>query len=261
MRFDWAETKRRLLIFIVGLLCGAALALYFSDRDGQSRRPGPDALALCPPSPAPVVAPDCPVPPRSADIRADEKRAEALKFQELESREKQPAITPPAVPEPTPPAAPPPVPPAPPAGLLMPVDGVKPDELRDTFSETRGDGRVHDAIDILAPRGTRVFAVDDGRVVKLFSSEPGGLTVYQFDPAEKFAYYYAHLDAYAPGLAEGRELRRGELIGYVGSTGNAIESAPHLHFAIFVLGAEKRWWEGTAINPYPLLAGAQAGVD
>ena len=91
--------------------------------------------------------------------------------------------------------------------------------------------------------------------MKLFNSKPGGLTVYQFDPSENLAYYYAHLDSCAPGLAEGRALKRGELAGYVGSTGNAGPAAPHPHFAIFVLGPEKRWWQGTAINPYPILTG------
>ena len=105
----------------------------------------------------------------------------------------------------------------------------------------------------MAPRGTPVVAVDDGKVVKLFNSKPGGLTVYQFDPDEKLAYYYAHLDRYAPGLAEGTVVKRGDVIGYVGSTGNANPDAPHLHFAVFVLGPEKRWWQGTPINPYPLL--------
>ena len=136
--------------------------------------------------------------------------------------------------------------------LMIPVPGIGPSQLHDSFGETRGRGR-HEAIDIHAPRGTPVIAVDDGKVVKLFTSKPGGLTVYQFDPGQEVAYYYAHLDRYAAGLAEGMELKRGDLIGYVGSTGNANPAAPHLHFAIFVLGPEKRWWEGTAINPYPLL--------
>lgn len=138
--------------------------------------------------------------------------------------------------------------------LMIPVPGVAPSQLYDSFDHNRGGGR-HEAIDIHAPRGTPVIAVDDGKVVKLFNSKPGGLTVYQFDPEQKVAYYYAHLDRYAAGLAEGMELKRGDLIGYVGSTGNANPAAPHLHFAIFVLGPEKRWWQGTAINPYPLLAG------
>lgn len=138
--------------------------------------------------------------------------------------------------------------------LLVPVAGVEPGQLYDSFDEARGKRR-HEAIDIPAPKGTPVIAVDDGKVVKLFLSKPGGLTVYQFDPRETVAYYYAHLDAYAPDLEEGQQLRRGDLVGYVGSTGNANPAAPHLHFAIFELGPEKRWWEGTALNPYPILTG------
>jgi murein DD-endopeptidase MepM/ murein hydrolase activator NlpD len=139
--------------------------------------------------------------------------------------------------------------------LLVPVFGVKAPQLSDTFNDRRGGLRKHEALDIPAPRGTRVLAVDDGKVVKLFRSVPGGLTIYQFDPGERLAYYYAHLDGYAAGMAEGKQLKRGEVIGYVGSTGNANPAAPHLHFAIFELGPEKRWWKGTAINPYPLLTG------
>ena len=139
--------------------------------------------------------------------------------------------------------------------LLMPVQGVSSTQLIDTFTQARGTGRLHDAIDIMAARGTPVLAVADGRVAKLFNSKQGGLTVYQFDREEKLAYYYAHLDAYAPGLAEGQLLKRGDAVGTVGSTGNANAAAPHLHFAVFVLGPEKRWWKGTAVNPYPLLGG------
>jgi murein DD-endopeptidase MepM/ murein hydrolase activator NlpD len=137
-------------------------------------------------------------------------------------------------------------------GLTIPVAGVLPAALADTFDQTRGGDRPHEALDILAPRGTPVIAVEDGRVVKLFKSDRGGLTVYQFDPSETYCYYYAHLDAYAPGLHEGQGLRRGDRVGDVGSTGNAVAEAPHLHFAIFKLHPEKHWWEGTALNPFPV---------
>ncbi len=147
------------------------------------------------------------------------------------------------------------LPPAPSQPLLLPVAGVKAAQLVDTYTQSRGAGRSHDAIDIMAPRGTPVYAVEDGRIAKLFLSKPGGITVYQFDPSERLAYYYAHLDGYADGIVEGKQLKRGDLIGYVGSTGNADPSGPHLHFAIFALGPEKNWWQGTAINPYPLLGG------
>jgi len=135
--------------------------------------------------------------------------------------------------------------------LGLPVEGLRAGDLRDNFAQSRGT-RVHEALDILAPRGTRVLAVDDGRVVKLFNSARGGLTVYQFDPTETFCYYYAHLDGYAPGLAEGASLDRGSLVGFVGTTGNAPRDTPHLHFTVFKLGPGKRWWEGTPINPFPI---------
>jgi murein DD-endopeptidase MepM/ murein hydrolase activator NlpD len=141
--------------------------------------------------------------------------------------------------------------------LIVPVDGVRRAELRDSFHERRGD-RPHEALDIPAPRGTRVVAAGDGRVVKLFRSVPGGLTVYQFDSQERFALYYAHLDRYAEGLREGAIVRRGDLIGFVGSTGNASPDAPHLHFAIFALGPERRWWQGTPLDPLPFLSDAPA---
>ena len=130
-------------------------------------------------------------------------------------------------------------------------------------SAGRGERRVlRDAPRSRARRGCatdrdfacRPRAAADGTVAKLFTSVPGGLTIYEFDPTGTYAYYYAHLDRYAPGLVEGKVLRRGDVIAYVGSTGNASAEAPHLHFAIFVLGPEKQWWKGTAIDPYPLLA-------
>lgn len=139
--------------------------------------------------------------------------------------------------------------------LLIPVAGVTADQLRDTFTEARGQGRSHDAIDIMAPTGTPILAVDDGVIVKLFDSKPGGLTIYQFNDAAELAYYYSHLDRYADGLTEGQSVERGDLIGHVGYSGNANPAAPHLHFAIFILGPEKLWWQGAAINPYPHLGG------
>ena len=136
--------------------------------------------------------------------------------------------------------------------LLIPVKGLPRAALRDNFDEKRGV-RPHEALDIMAPRGTPVVAVDDGKVAKLFHSALGGITIYQFDPGSRFAYYYAHLDRYASGLVEGAQVKRGEVIGYVGSTGNAPANAPHLHFTVFRLGPEKRWWTGKAVNPYAFL--------
>ena len=141
-----------------------------------------------------------------------------------------------------------------PRAMIVPVAGVGRNAMRDMFNEVRGSRR-HEAIDILAPRGTPVIATDDGIVKKLFTSKPGGLTVYQFDPDQRFCYYYAHLDGYAPGLHEGQFLKRGQVLGYVGTTGNAPKDAPYLHFALIRLDRERRWWKGTYVNPYPRLAG------
>jgi murein DD-endopeptidase MepM/ murein hydrolase activator NlpD len=124
-------------------------------------------------------------------------------------------------------------------------------QLIDNFSEMRGN-RVHEAIDILAPRGTPVLAVDDGFVEKLFTSAQGGYTIYEFDRVGTYCYYYAHLERYADGLQEGKAVKKGEVIGYVGTSGNAPPGTPHLHFTIFKLGPEKQWWKGTAVNPFPL---------
>jgi len=141
-----------------------------------------------------------------------------------------------------------------PGKLLVPVQGIKSAQLTDTFYQPRGEQRQHEALDIMAPTGTPVVAVADGKVAKLFHSKPGGLTVYQFDPTGQFAYYYAHLDRYADGIAEGMELKRGTLIGYVGVTGNSDPNAPHLHFAVVALTPEKQWWKGTPLNPFPLMS-------
>jgi murein DD-endopeptidase MepM/ murein hydrolase activator NlpD len=142
-----------------------------------------------------------------------------------------------------------------PTGLLLPVAGVRAGQLVDTYSDARSENRVHDAIDIMAPRGTPVLAASDGTVAKLFTSKLGGLTIYEFDPTSTWVYYYAHLDRYADGLAEGQPLRRGDVIGHVGSSGNASPDAPHLHFEVSRLGPEKHWWQATPVNPYPLLGG------
>jgi murein DD-endopeptidase MepM/ murein hydrolase activator NlpD len=143
-------------------------------------------------------------------------------------------------------------------GLRFPVPSVDPKRLRDDFADSR-NGRSHEALDILAPRGTPVVAVDDGVVQKIFHSVGrGGLTVYQFDPEGTYCYYYAHLDRYADGLREGQTVRKGDVIGYVGTTGNAPPQTPHLHFAIFKLGPEKQWWRGAALNPYPVWAPPRA---
>lgn len=138
--------------------------------------------------------------------------------------------------------------------LLLPVEGVDPGRLADTFDDPRGGGRVHHAIDIMAERGTAVLAVEDARIARLDPDQPGGgVTIVLVDPDRRFAYYYAHLDRYADGLAEGAEVVRGQVLGTVGTTGNAPPDVPHLHFAIHRLDPGGGWWAGDPVNPYPLL--------
>jgi murein DD-endopeptidase MepM/ murein hydrolase activator NlpD len=146
--------------------------------------------------------------------------------------------------------------------IVIPVEGVRAENLRDNFHEARA-GHMHGALDIMAPRGTPVLAAVDGTVRKIFTSKAGGLTIYETDPAETTIYYYAHLDRYATGLTEGMPLRRGSVIGYVGTTGNAPENSPHLHFAIALLPPSKEWWRGDPIDPYPILKerGITVGAD
>jgi murein DD-endopeptidase MepM/ murein hydrolase activator NlpD len=139
--------------------------------------------------------------------------------------------------------------------LLIPVQGVEASALHDTYSEQRGGGaRTHEALDILAPRGTPVLSATGGHVLKLFDSKAGGKMVYAADSSERFILMYAHLDAYAPGLADGQPLKRGQVIGIVGTTGNAPPNVPHLHFAIARSDDVKVWWKGEPVNPFPLLA-------
>ena len=147
-----------------------------------------------------------------------------------------------------------------PAGLAIPVVGVKPTDLVDTFDAARASGRRHDAIDIMAAEGTPVIAAADGTIEKLFFSHGGGgITIYERATDPRWQYYYAHLSAYAPGLSEGQQIKRGQVIAKVGHTGDASASGPHLHFAINQMAQGQRWWQGTPINPYPLLAGKKAG--
>jgi len=140
-----------------------------------------------------------------------------------------------------------------PAKLIIPVAGVRPEQLRDTFSDARSEGRVHDAIDIAAPHGAAVIAAADGAIVKLFQSERGGTTIYQLSTDGRFVYYYAHLDRYADGLSEGHLAKQGETIAYVGDSGNAGSGNYHLHFSIAQISNPKDFWHGVNINPYPLL--------
>jgi murein DD-endopeptidase MepM/ murein hydrolase activator NlpD len=142
-----------------------------------------------------------------------------------------------------------------PTGVAIPVAGVAGGELQDTYTQARGGGRVHNAIDIMAPHGTAVVAAAPGTIEKLFFSQGGGITAYVRSDDRRWIYYYAHLQDYAPGLREGQKVEQGDPIGRVGSSGNANPAGPHLHFAIHRMAESEKWHEGTAINPYPLLAG------
>jgi murein DD-endopeptidase MepM/ murein hydrolase activator NlpD len=135
--------------------------------------------------------------------------------------------------------------------LALPIDNADVDDMKGHFAQRRGGGaRGHEAVDILVPRHTPIRAVEDGTIARLFFSKAGGTTIYQFDPERRFCYYYAHLERYAPGLSEGQKVSKGDIIGYVGTTGNAPPNTPHLHFAIFELTDQKRWWDGKPIDPY-----------
>jgi murein DD-endopeptidase MepM/ murein hydrolase activator NlpD len=234
---------RWLLTFVAGAAVGAA-GLFAWLRQIPHEAPPPAVLSAtghalpAPPAPPDPIAAQLPPAPKVEPILTEADLAP----KPAPEPEPQPALA--ALPE---------VNGGAPAGLLVPVEGIKASQLTDTFGQPRGKERRHEALDIMAPKGTRVLATADGKVVKLFNSKPGGLTVYQFDPSGSYAYYYAHLDRYAQGLKEGMELKRGDLVGYVGSTGNASTEAPHLHFALMQLGPEKQWWKGTAVDPYPLL--------
>jgi murein DD-endopeptidase MepM/ murein hydrolase activator NlpD len=146
-----------------------------------------------------------------------------------------------------------------PSGIAIPVAGIKPDALADTYTQSRSGGaRVHNAIDIMAPHGTPVVAAAPGTVEKIYDSKGGGgLTVYVRSPDGRWMFYYAHLERYAPGLREGQAVRQGDPIGTVGSTGNANPAGPHLHFAVNRMAEGEKWYDGTPVNPYPLLAGKE----
>ena len=241
---------RTVLIFIVGVLVGAN-AVYFVMKDGD-RCPRCATVAPVASQEVPATSPSTPTMPSSTGTAPTAGMAPA----------RGPDIASPIAP---PPVSPSPLPAATTATqlprLAMPLPGLTASQLRDTFNEKRGGERAHEALDILAPAGTPVLAVSDGYIEKLFTSMRGGLTIYQFEPSSRYAYYYAHLRGYAPKLAEGQRVKRGQVIGYVGSTGNADPAAPHLHFAVFELGPERQWWKGTAINPYPLLGGVAKAAD
>jgi murein DD-endopeptidase MepM/ murein hydrolase activator NlpD len=248
---------RTVAIFLAGLLAGAFAFYALAWRTGALvpghwlTLPTRDAFVSARPTPRPPI-PTIPIPrmtPAAAPTPAESGGwlrvpSEGVASAATLPNQQAPALVARAFP-------------VPPLALVLPVSGSHARELKDDFEETRGGTRRHEAIDILAPRGTPVLAAVSGPVAKLFTSQQGGLTVYQFDAAGEYCYYYAHLDRYAPGLAEGMVLERGDRVGDVGTTGNAPKDTPHLHFAMFRLGPDKKWWEGEAVNPFPLLQKAE----
>ena len=244
---------KSLLIFIVGLVCGAAAtslwfvwstpsSMFHADQQGPPLRTAPARRS----TPQPVVS----APGASAAVSEATLAVPTTVRPRAHPESTDASLQ--ALAKPSSSAL---------EGLLIPVAGVQAAQLEDTFDQARSAGRTHDAIDIMAPRGTAVVAANDGRVVKLFTSVRGGLTVYQFDSRNRVVYYYAHLDRYAPGLAAGQLLQRGDPVGFVGSTGDASAEAPHLHFEIGVLGPRKLWWHSTPANPYGRFAGQHGSDD
>ncbi|CAE6810544.1 M23 family metallopeptidase [Xanthomonas arboricola] len=236
-----------LMMLVVGVLLGAA-GYWWLEREAPQAAVAPVSTA----APAVTAQPDAPEVPMATSSAAPAVAAPAIAASSP-STEVMPATNAPTAPA----SAADPESASSGSGLVIPVQGISSGQLQNTFTDARSEGRVHDAIDILAPTGTPVIAVADGTVEKLFNSERGGLTVYQFDPNGTYCYYYAHLERYADGLAEKQAIKRGQVIGYVGSTGNADPAAPHLHFEIHRLGPEKQWWKGEVLNPYPVLHGDQ----
>jgi murein DD-endopeptidase MepM/ murein hydrolase activator NlpD len=234
---------RMLLVFLLGVAVGA-VGLHYATRHGYALHP-PEIADVVRVTKTPSASTRAVLPTTSAPATpATRSVAPAASAR---------TVAPPSPASTRAPASTTPLPGG--ATLAMPLASIKPEQLVDTFNDLRGGDRRHEALDIPAPAGTPVLAVADGHIEKLFTSVPGGLTIYQFEPGGRYAYYYAHLQGYAEGLAEKQQVKRGQVIGYVGSTGNASPEVPHLHFAVFELGPEKRWWEGTAIDPYPLLTG------
>lgn len=220
---------RYVITLLVGVAIGGASAFFLVGT--RCPKCGGESVVTTTSPPAPVAA-AVTVPVAPAEVPVDETVAA------------EPPLKPtPALNEPSGLAA---------DAIVIPVVGARREDLKAMFHERRGS-REHRAIDIMAPRATPVLAAIDGTVGKLFLSKPGGITIYQYDPTKTWIYYYAHLDGYAPGLAEGQQLRRGDVIGYVGTSGNANPDAPHLHFSIEKLTEPGKWWQSEPIDPYPLL--------
>lgn len=238
------RTRIRLFIAIMVVLGALVAFVWILSRKSQTEQ-----ATLNTPPPANVSPDAVPTPEPALPISSPPPSVESTP----EPTPQTPVMesTPQLLPTPTPQPLPTVLPESP--SLLIPVAGVRPEQLRNTFQEARSEGRSHDAIDIAAPRGTPVLAVADGRIVKLFVSVPGGTTIYQLGTDNRTIYYYAHLDRYVDGLKDGHFARRGEVIAYVGDTGNAGAGNYHLHFSVAIVSDPRRYWDGTNINPYPLL--------
>jgi murein DD-endopeptidase MepM/ murein hydrolase activator NlpD len=253
--------RARVLLLAASILLGlTALVWYLSSKPrstpvtpisssptatGELTRPSNDATGTTDaPSPAPMATGSAPTPDASAPAQASSSPAVALSPSEGSASQTPSA---PHVSSGAHAAS------SATAGLLIPVAGVRPEQLQDTYTQSRSEGRTHNAIDIMAARNTPVVAATDGMIIKLFQSERGGITLYQLGTDNRTVYYYAHLERYADGLAENRFMRRGELLGYVGDSGNAGKDNCHLHFSIWLVTDPKRFWDGENLNPYPLL--------
>lgn len=228
MKAQRTEARRRVLFpLFLAFVCGGGAGWYL--RGGPSR-PGLADVVLRTPAheSAALEPPTITSDPRPAVVAPVNRTRPADLIADLRSRE-----------------------------LQLPLTVARVDTFRGQFSQSRdGGARGHEAVDMLAPRNTPVYAVDNGTIARLFVSKAGGNTIYQFDTNGEVCYYYAHLERYASGLDEGQGVKRGDLLGYVGTSGNAPKDTPHLHFAIFELTTEKRWWKGTAIDPF-LIYGAE----
>jgi murein DD-endopeptidase MepM/ murein hydrolase activator NlpD len=237
------------------ILVGAVAYLLQARRNATPVTP----VTLPPPTVVPTATPTLtptPTPSPSPTVEPSPSPGESPSPSASPAATQSPSASPSASPSPAPSPSGASQPPANSnAPLVVPVQGVRPDQLQDTYTQSRSEGRVHNAIDIMAPKGTPVVAAADGTVVKLFQSARGGITTYVLGTDNRTIYYYAHLERYADGLAEKKPIRRGELVGYVGDTGNAGAGNYHLHFEISVTDDPKRWYSGQPLNPYPLLTG------
>ena len=244
-----------LMVATVFLIFGMVVLINLEPPRGGVNKP----LAKEPPAPRGIEPPRVTATPESAVPPSATPTPEA-------SAPAPPSAAPPSPPPPPlasePSSAPAPLTAASPVGeadiaalklkaLLIPVAGVRANQLRDTFNDGRSEGRQHEALDIMAAAGTPVLAAADGKVVRLFQSQKGGITLYQADSSGLYFYYYAHLQRYADGVSEGKDIKRGDVIAYVGDTGNAGAGNYHLHFAISKPLTPGKWSGGAPINPYP----------